>query len=176
MRRVLEPAPFARASPLAKGATMTTNASSEALIANLDRVAREVLDYLAGPGRASDARVDRWQARDILMHFIYFHDATAWGIESAALGGPPWPVPADSDIVNEVCRRLHEHESFEELVAQLRQAHARLLAAARRAPDLDAPCFTRSTGDVLTGRQRLELLARHWAEHARELQAAAAAR
>jgi hypothetical protein len=29
---------------------------------------------------------------------------------------------------------------------------------------------------VLTGRQRLELLARHWAEHVSELQAAAGAR
>ena len=159
-----------------KGSTMTTTASTEALIANLDKVAHEVLEYFAGPGRASDARVDRWQARDILMHFIYFHDATAWGIESAALGGPPWPVPADSDTVNEACRRLHEHESFDELLTQLRQAHARLLGAARRAPDLDKPCLQRSTGEVLTGRQRLELLARHWAEHVSELQAAAGAR
>jgi hypothetical protein len=159
-----------------KGSTMTTTASTEALIANLDKVANEVLEYLAGPGRVSGARVDRWQARDILMHFIYFHDATAWGIQSAALGGPPWPVPADSDTVNEACRRLHEHESFDELLTQLRQAHARLLGAARRAPDLDKPCLRRSTGEVLTGRQRLELLARHWAEHVSELQAAAGAR
>jgi hypothetical protein len=159
-----------------RGLTMTTTASTEALIANLDKVAHEVLEYFAGPGRVSGARVDRWQARDILMHFIYFHDATAWGIQSAALGGPPWPVPADSDTVNEACRRLHEHESFDELLTQLRQAHARLLGAARRAPDLDKPCLQRSTGEVLTGRQRLELLARHWAEHVSELQAAAGAR
>lgn len=157
-----------------KGLTMTTTASTEALIANLDKVAHEVLEYFAGPGRVSGARVDRWQARDILMHFIYFHDATAWGIQSAALGGPPWPVPADSDTVNEACRRLHEHESFDELLTQLRQAHARLLGAARRAPDLDKPCLQRSTGEVLSGRQRLELLARHWAEHMSELQAAGA--
>ncbi len=106
------------------------------------------------------------------MHFIYFHDATAWGIQSAALGGPPWPVPADADTVNEVCRRLHAHESFEELLAQLRQAHARLMAAARRAPDLDKPCFQRSTGDLMTGAQRLELLARHWSEHVQQLREA----
>ncbi len=36
------------------------------------------------------------------MHFIYFHNATAWGIQSAALGGSPWPVPANADFVNEV--------------------------------------------------------------------------
>jgi hypothetical protein len=152
---------------------MTEN-GKDASIAELDRVARDTFAYFDGPGRRTDARVDRWQARDILMHFIYFHDATAWGIESAAHGGPPWPVPADADTVNEVCRRLHEHESFDELLTQLRQAHARLMQAARRAPDLDRPCFQRSTGERMTGRQRLELLARHWAEHVHALQTAAA--
>ncbi len=148
--------------------------SKDTLIAELDRVARETFAYFEGPGRRTDARVDRWQARDVMMHFIYFHDATAWGIESAAHGGPPWPVPGDADAVNEVCRRLHEHESFDELLGQLRQAHARLVHAAGKAPDLDRPCFQRANGQLMTGRQRLELLARHWTEHIRELQAAAA--
>lgn len=149
-----------------------TTPSKQSLLSDLDKVAQDVFAYFAGPGRTTEAKVDRWQARDILMHFIYFHDATAWGIQSAALGGPPWPVPADSDTVNEVCRRLHAHESFDELLVELRQAHARLLNAARSAPDLDRPCFKRSTGETMTGSQRLELLARHWAEHVRELQAA----
>jgi hypothetical protein len=151
---------------------MTTGGQDDAAIAGLDRVARETFDYFAGPGRRTDARVDRWQARDVLMHFIYFHDATAWGIQSAAQGGPPWPVPADADTVNEVCRRLHEHESFDELLTQLRLAHGRLTRAARGA-DLDRPCFRRATGETMTGRQRLELLARHWTEHINELKAAA---
>jgi hypothetical protein len=151
---------------------MTTLPPTDVLLANLEAVVRDTLAYFEGPGRATEARVARWQARDVLMHFLYFHDATAWGIQSAALGGPPWPVPADSDTVNEVCRRLHAHESFDELLAQLRQAHARLVRAARAAPDLDAPCLRRATGEVMTGRQRLELLARHWAEHVRELQEA----
>lgn len=73
---------------------------------------------------------------------------------------------------NEVCRRLHERESFDELLAQVRLAHARLLHAARTAPDLDRPCFQRANGEVMTGRQRLEALAHHWSEHVQELQAA----
>ena len=153
-----------------------TTPLNDASLAALDRAVHDGLAYFEGPGRTTDARVDRWRARDVLMHFLYFHDATAWGIESAALGGPVWPVPADSDHVNEVCRRLHEHESFDELLAQVRQAHARLVHAVQRAPDLDAPCFRRTTGEVLTGRQRLGLLAHHWAEHVRELQGAAGSR
>jgi hypothetical protein len=151
---------------------MTTG--PDALIEDLDRAVTEVLAYFAGAGRTSAARVDRWQARDVLQHFIYFHDATAWGIQSVALGGPPWPVPGDADIVNEVCRRLHEHEGFDDLLAQVRLAHARLLRAARGSPDLDRPCFRRANGETMTGRQRLELLARHWREHVQELQAAEA--
>ena len=153
---------------------MTT--TKDTLLATLDGVVQDTFTYFAGPGRTTEARVDRWQARDVLMHLLYFHDATAWGIQSAALGGPPWPVPGDADTVNEVCRRLHEHETIDELLAQARHAHARLMRAARNAPDLEQPCFQRATGEKMTGRQRLELLARHWAEHVRELQQAAPGR
>jgi len=145
-------------------------------IAAMDRVAQETFAWFGGAGRSTTARVDRWQARDVLMHFIYFHDATAWGIQSVGQGGPPWALPADSDTINEVCRRLHEHESLDELLGQLRQAHARLMQAARRSPNLDAVCFRRANGEALTGRQRLQLLARHWTEHVEELKAAGAAR
>src|SRR5260370_6494893 len=151
---------------------MTALPPKDVLLANLDRAVEATLTYFDGPGRLTNARVDRWQTRDVLMHFIYFHDATAWGIQSAGLGGSPWPVPADADFVNEVCRRLHEHETIDELLAQVRLAHARLMGAARNAPDLDKPCFQRVTGAMMTGRQRLEVLTRHWAEHVRELEEA----
>src|SRR5258706_9589882 len=107
------------------------------------------------------------------MHFLYFHDATAWGIQAAALGGPPWPLPGDADTINEVCRRLHAHESFDELLTQLRQAHARLVQAARSSTHLDKPCFRRAHGEKITGPLRLQGLARHCAEHGRGVQAAA---
>lgn len=148
--------------------------NKDALIKGLDDAVREVLAYFEGAGRTSKAKVDKWQARDVLQHFLYFHDATAWGIQSAALGGPVWPVPGDSDIVNEVCRRLHEHESYDDLLAQIRLSHGRLLQAARNAPNLDTPCFRRANGETLTGAQRLELLAKHWREHVQELQSAEA--
>src|SRR2546429_4441426 len=56
---------------------MSTMPRTEVPLANLDKVVQETLAYFEGPGRATNARVDRWQARDVLMHFIYFHDATA---------------------------------------------------------------------------------------------------
>jgi len=151
-------------------------ADKNTLIRGLDEAVREVLAYFEGAGRTSTAKVDKWQARDVLQHFIYFHDATAWGIQSAAIGGPLWPVPGDSDIVNEVCRRLHVDESFDQLLLQVRLAHGRLMKAAHDSPDLDTACFKRANGETLTGAQRLELLAKHWREHVHELQAAEAKR
>jgi hypothetical protein len=150
------------------------NAADEkdTLIQELDRVVQETLAYFEAAGRTTPARVGQWQARDVLQHFIYFHEATAWGIQSAALGGPAWQVPADTDTVNEVCRRLHAHESVDDLLAQLRQAHARLLRAAASVPDLDRPCLRRADGETMTVRQRLALIARHWADHVSELQGA----
>src|SRR5437588_11493374 len=130
----------------------SSSPSNEALLTELDRVVKETLANFDGRGRSTSARVDRWQARDILMHFIYFHDATAWGMQAAALGGPPWPLPADADTINEVCRRLHAHESFDELLAQVRQAHARLVQAARNSTHLDKPCFSRANGRTMPAR------------------------
>src|SRR5215813_14834039 len=125
---------------------MASSPSNDALLTELDRVVKDTLSYFDGAGRSTGARVDRWQARDILMHFIYFHDATAWGIQAAALGGPPWPLAADADTINEVCRRLHAHESFDELLTQLRQAHARLMNAARSSNHLEPLASRASAG------------------------------
>jgi hypothetical protein len=151
-------------------------ADKNTLIRELDTAVREVLAYFEGAGRTSTARVDKWQARDVLQHFLYFHDATAWGIQSVALGGPMWLLPGDSDIINEVCRRLHADEDFDQLLMQVRLAHGRLMKAAHDSPDLDKPCFRRANGETLTGAQRLEVLAKHWREHVHELQTADAKR
>jgi hypothetical protein len=151
-------------------------ADKQTLIRELDSAVREVLAYFEGAGRTSTATIDKWQARDVLQHFLYFHDATAWGIQSVAIGGPMWTLPGDSDIINEVCRRLHADEDFDQLLTQVRLAHGRLMKAAHDAPDLERPCFRRANGETLTGAQRLEVLAKHWREHVHELQTADAKR
>src|SRR4029453_13760421 len=98
-------------------------ADKDTLIAELDRVARDTFAYFDGQGRANRARVDRWEARDVLMHFLYFNAGTARGIAPSPQGGRVWPVPASADAVNEVCRQLHAGESVDELLSQLRLAH-----------------------------------------------------
>lgn len=146
--------------------------SGNQALANLDDAVDRTLAYFEGPGRTTDARIDKWQARDVLMHFIYFHEATAWGIQSVAVGGPMWTVPADWDTINEICRILHEGETLDELLVQVRQAHARLHRAIANTSDLDRPCVVRPDGSPMTGSERIEAIAEHWREHLDELEAA----
>jgi hypothetical protein len=146
--------------------------TSNGALTGLDEVVSSTLAFFEGPGRTSDARFDRWEARDVLMHFIYFHEATAWGIQSVGLGGPFWTVPADWDTINEICRILHEGESLDDLLIQIRQAHARLQRAIANSPDLDRPCLQRPDGHLATGNERIEAIANHWREHLAELEGA----
>ena len=120
---------------------MATEQSKEQLIAELEHSVRDTLSYFEGPGRASAARIDRWGAWEVLAHLSYWHYATAWGIDSATAGGPPWLLPAGADEINATCLRLHEGESFDDLISQLERAQERLVRAARRCDDLDAAAF-----------------------------------
>ena len=145
---------------------------SNPALADLDDVVNGTLAYFDEPGRTGEARIDRWQARDVLMHFIYFHEATAWGIQSVGVGGPVWTVPADWDTINEICRILHEGETLDELMVQVRQAHARLHRAVANSPDLERPCLQQPNGTLMTANERIGAITEHWREHLAPLEPA----
>jgi len=139
------------------------------LIAELEAAVNETLAWFEGPGRASQARIERWGVWEVLAHLPYWHEATAWGIASAAHGGPPWLISGTPDEINDAALRTRAGESIEAIVAQLRQATARLLRVAREAPDLEATVFRFPDGRTLSAGQRLEMIARHWRSHIQQL-------
>src|SRR5579883_3469866 len=144
---------------------MTTTQRKDELIADLEAAVTETLLRFEGPGRAAQTRIDRWGAWEMLAHLPYWHEATAWGIASAAQGGPPWLISGTPDEINAAALRTHAGESLDAIVAQLRQATARLLRVAREAPDLEATAFRFPDGRTLSAGQRLEMIARHWRGH-----------
>jgi hypothetical protein len=152
---------------------MTTPPTKDELLINLDQAVEDTLAYFSGPGRTTTARLDQWGAWEVLAHLPYWHNATAWGIASAAVGGPPWQVSGSADAVNAAALAVHAHEGFDELVGQLQQAHARLRRVARDAPDLDAPAFQMPDGRLVSIGQRLDTIARHWRGHIDALERAA---
>ncbi len=153
---------------------MTAQTSKEELIAALEGAVQETLSFFDGPGRTSRARIDQWGAWEVLAHLPYWHYATAWGITTAAAGGPPWQLSAGADETNAACLKLHAGEDFGALLGQLRRAQERLVRAAREAPDLDAAAFRRPDGTTLSVRQRLETIAGHWRSHFQALNEAGA--
>ena len=151
---------------------MTTDESVDGLLATLDRTVHEVLAYFEGPGSTSKARVGDWGAWEILCHFVFWHGATSEGMESVARGGAPYRLDAGVDELNDRIIAKHQGESFNQLTARLRELQIRLGQAARSLPDLDAAVILRFDGSMWSGRERLEIINRHWARHVAELQTA----
>lgn len=151
---------------------MTTHEQVDRLLAALDKTVEDVLAYFAGAGAISKARVGEWGAWEVLCHFVFWHEATIAGMESVARGGAPYRLDADADALNARELAKRQGKSFLELTARLRELQAQLSRAARSLPDLDAAVIVRANGSTLSGRERLEIMQRHWNQHAVELQAA----
>src|SRR5712692_1196571 len=103
------------------------------LITELERSVQDTLAYFDGLGQQTKTRIGNWGAREVLAHFAYWHYATAWGIRSAALGGPPWLVPGSADEVNAAALAVQGGEGFAGMIAQLRAMQERLTRAAAEA-------------------------------------------
>ncbi|MBI4203096.1 MAG: DinB family protein [Chloroflexi bacterium] len=149
---------------------MTATSDLNTLLGNLETVVHNTLTYFEGPGQTSKAQIGEWTPWEVLAHFLYWHEATARGMEQVAKGEKPFVVTIETDSMNAESVARHKGESFADLVRQGRQLQARLAAAARQIQDLDAVVLDRPEGGA-TARQRLERLARHWQNHTNEVQA-----
>jgi hypothetical protein len=81
-------------------------------------------------------------------------------------------VTIETDSMNAESVRLHQGESFADLVREARRLQTALTDAARLLGDLDTVILERPERSA-TARQRLETLARHWQGHVAALEGAA---
>ena len=150
-----------------------TQTNLEEMIADMEQAVEEGLAYLEEAGGGASPQVDRWTAKEVLAHMVYWHRASLQGIESVAGGGPPFQVPASSDEINdEIVDELSE-TSVSSMAEELRDLQIRLSAAARAVPNIDDTVFIRVTGQTFSTRIRIETITHHWRDHVRELQEAA---
>ena len=152
------------------------------LIAALERSIEAGLAYFQGPGSQSTVKVGRYEPRDILAQLVWWHQATAEGMESVAAGGAPYRIDASVDEMNARAvgrlagREINQLTTYgPSLVDLTRQAQTRLVKAARAIPDPNATVLVMGDGSGRSVLQRLETIARHWDEQVRELQALSAA-
>lgn len=151
---------------------MPDETQTEELIRELDETLTESLTYLTGDGNASGRVVGGWGAWEILCHMIYWHRATAEGVESVADGGRPRQIEAETDELNARIIASMTGKSMEELEDEVRELHARLVSAVRTIPDPTSPVFVRRSGAASSTDERLRMMAGHWRNHVQELKAA----
>lgn len=141
---------------------------AEELLQQLDTIVQDFLTRCqTEPLKTAEA--PGWGTREVLAHFLYYHQIAAWGVASVNTGGPPWRSPATADQMNAAFVPLHAQESVEDLVRQLRLAHARVVKAVREVKDPNAVVGIRGTGEPMTLAQRLEMTVGHWRGHLKEL-------
>jgi hypothetical protein len=138
----------------------------------LDRTVRDALAYFEGIGPATRGSAHIWGAWEVLSHFLFWHEATIEGMQSVARGGDAHRLKASADELNAEAVAKHQGASLPDLTARLGALHEELRRAVNSLPNLDIPVMMRVDGTLLTGRQRLEAIDRHWAQHMVELEAA----
>ena len=152
---------------------MTTEVNIDSLIADVEEVVARGIAYVQANAE-SEVKIDIWTPREVLCHWIYWHAATAEGMETAAAGEGPHQIHADTDEMNARSVGRKSGVSVEWLVEEMEELQQRLVAAARSMPDANAVVVSRGDGSEATGVQRLETIISHWNEHLEEMAEAAA--
>jgi hypothetical protein len=161
---------------------MAADQQIDDLIATLERSVESGLAYFEGPGGQSKVMMGHWGPREVLCHLIWWHQATAEGMESVAAGGAPYRIYASVDEMNAraVGRMagtdINQSTTYgASLVDSARQWQARLVKAARALPDPNTIVLIMGDGNGRSVQQRLETIAHRWSELIKELQALSAA-
>jgi hypothetical protein len=154
---------------------MAAGQQIDSLITALEQSVDSGLAYFQGPGGQSKVRIGRWEAREVLCHLVWWHQATAEGMESVASGDAPYRIYASVDEMNARAVGRLAGRDVNQLVDLARQWQARLVKAARALPDPNATVLVLGDGNGRSVQQRLETIAHHWNEHVTELQALSAA-
>ena len=152
---------------------MTTDVNIETIISDVEEVVAKGIAYVQANAE-SEVKIDIWTPREVLCHWIYWHAATAEGMETAASGEGPHQIHADTDDMNARSVGRKSGVSVAWLVEEMEELQARLTAAARAMPDPNAVVVVRNDGSQATGVQRLETIVSHWNEHLEEMAEAAA--
>ncbi len=148
---------------------MTNSQQLDTLISSVEETVEAALSYFEGPGAESKIKIDLWTPREVLCHMIYWHQATAEGMERVTSGGSPNRIYASTDEMNARAVGRASGKSIPALADEARQLQARLAKAAREVPDPNATVMVRDDGSQASTIQRLERIIGHWNAHIEEL-------
>ena len=143
---------------------MSEHANIEEMIEDVERTVAEGLAYFVGLDYGS-----RPDAEWVLRHMIFWHRASAEGMESVLAGGPPFRIPGTVDEMNDRAASDTAGLTTTEVVDSLRDLQARMVAAVRKLDDPETTVVVLSDGTERPASQRLRMTAFHWKGHLDEL-------
>jgi hypothetical protein len=154
---------------------MVANQQLESHITTLERSVEAGLAYFQGLEEQGKLKAAHWGPREVLCQLVWWHQATAEGMESVLSGGAPYRIYASVDEMNARAVGRLSGKTVGQLAELTRQFQARIAKAARALPNQQAIVLILGDGSKRSAQQRLEAIAQHWDERVRELQAQNAA-
>jgi hypothetical protein len=150
---------------------MTTGQKVDSLISDLQSVVDESVAFYGGPGATIEKQIGYWTPREVFCHLIWWHEATAQGIESVASGGEPYKYHASGDQMNARAVGRKSGRTMAQLIDEFEGVHQRLVNAAKTITNPEAIVLVNAEGTGLSAAQRLERMAKHWKGHLDEVKA-----
>ena len=154
---------------------MVASQQLESRIATLEHSVQAGLAYFQGLAAQGKIQAAHWGPREVLCQLVWWHQATAEGMESVLSGGAPYRIYASVDEMNARAVGRLSGKDISQLADLVHQFQARLVKAAREIPDEQTIVLVLGDGSERSVQQRLETIAHHWDERVRELQALGAA-
>lgn len=144
--------------------------SESDVVATLKKSVDRGLNYLEVVGDSSNPKIGIWTSREVLCHLIYWHRATAEGMESVSSGGDPLTIYASTDEMNARAVGRVAGVNMKSLMREARELQARLVTAFENLVDPSAIVMIRQDVGRQSAKDRLQMMAHHWNAHVDELE------
>lgn len=144
--------------------------SESDVVATLKKSVERGLRYLEVVGDSSNPKIGIWTSREVLCHLIYWHRATAEGMESVSSGGDPLTIYASTDEMNARAIGRVAGVDMKSLMTEARELQARLVIAFENLIDTSAIVMVRQDVGRQSAKDRLAMMAHHWNAHVDELE------
>ena len=144
--------------------------SESDVVATLKKSVERGLSYLEVVGDSPNPKIGIWTSREVLCHLIYWHRATAEGMESVSSGGSPLTIYASTDEMNARAVGRVAGVNMKSLMTEARELQVRLLNAYKALVDPSAIVMVRQDIGNQSGKDRMQMIARHWDTHINELE------
>ena len=135
----------------------------------LEQAVAEAADFFRQQGDRTAAEGAPWGPREVLAHFLYWHERTCLNVEDVLAGKGVLALNRQVAEVNADAVAEHRGEPVWTLVEQLLSLQRRLGSGLHMLRDPNAVVLIRADGTKITARERPEVMARHIKSHLDEL-------